>query len=84
MFLATYGAVVDGDLLSWSIDGGPHIGIGGSHNNYEADASPVYSDLNQYGSNKDVVMSQFNTVCKVSAPVVRGLTHAALQHAARC
>merc|ERR1712014_384667 len=46
-FLALYGALVDGNLLGWSINGGPHIGIGGSHNNYEADSSPLKSDLNK-------------------------------------
>jgi hypothetical protein len=46
-FLAVYGAVVDGDLLGWSIGGVPHTGIGGSHNNYETDNGPVYSDLQQ-------------------------------------
>lgn len=60
-FLAIYGAVFDGDLKSWSIGGstpaplttltgglvgGPH-GLIGSHNNYEADASPTRPDLYQ-------------------------------------
>ncbi|KAI9658792.1 MAG: hypothetical protein M1821_002352 [Bathelium mastoideum] len=60
LFLATYGAVVDGPLTSWSIAGGPHIGIGGSHNNYESDSSPLKGDLNQYGSNSQLIMEQFN------------------------
>lgn len=58
-FLALYGALVDGNLLGWSINGGPHIGIGGSHNNYEADSSPLKSDLNQYGSNQKLIKDQF-------------------------
>lgn len=57
--LAVYGAVVDGTLLSWSIGGTPHLGIGGSHNNYETDSSPIYADLNQFGSNEEFVMNQF-------------------------
>lgn len=58
-FLAVYGAIVDGTGTSWSIEGGPHVGIGGSHNNYETDSSPLKSDLNQYGSNEKLVMEQF-------------------------
>ena len=58
-FLAIYGAVLDGDGASWSIGGVPHTGISGSHHNYEADSSPFKSDLNQYGSNGEFVMSQF-------------------------
>ena len=80
-FLAVYGAVVDGDGTSWSIEGVPHTvsfvqpfrhgfcmltranqGIAGSHNNYEADSSPLKSDLNQYGSNERLIMSQFYTL----------------------
>lgn len=59
LFLATYGAIVDGDLISWSIEGGPHVGIGGSHGNYESDSSPFKSDLNQYGSNEKLIIEQF-------------------------
>jgi len=62
VFLATYGAVLDGALTSWSIAGGPHVGIGGSHNNYEGDSSPLRGDLDQYGSNTKLIMSQFKTV----------------------
>lgn len=58
-FLAIYGAIVDGYLTGWSINGGPHIGIGGSHNNYEGDSSPLKSDLNQYGNNGLLVRDQF-------------------------
>lgn len=59
-FLAVYGAVIDGDLTSWSIGGPPSSGllssigllgkpqgISGSHNKYEADASPTRPDLYQ-------------------------------------
>ena len=52
--------MVDGPLTSWSIAGGSHIGIGGSHNNYESDTSPLKGDLNQYGSNSELIMEQFN------------------------
>lgn len=61
-FLATYGAVVDGTLTSWSIGGGPHIGIGGSHGNYETDSSPLKGDLYQYGSLGKLVISQYKTL----------------------
>jgi hypothetical protein len=50
-FLSVYGAVEDGDLTSWSIGGPPGIlglggnGLIGSHNKYEADASPTRPDL---------------------------------------
>ncbi|KAF2086698.1 hypothetical protein K490DRAFT_44011 [Saccharata proteae CBS 121410] len=60
-FLAVYGAIVDGDLTGWSINGKPHTGIGGSHNNYESDSSPLHADINQYGDER-LVMSQFNTL----------------------
>ena len=62
LFLATYGAVVDGSLLSWSINGKPHTGIGGSHGNYETDSSPLKADLYQYGSLEKLVLSQFTEV----------------------
>ncbi|KAF2173836.1 hypothetical protein M409DRAFT_62077 [Zasmidium cellare ATCC 36951] len=61
-FLAVYGAVVDGTLTQWSIAGTPHIGIGGSHGNYEADSSPLRADLRQYGSNTRLIMSQFQNL----------------------
>ncbi|KAK3117722.1 hypothetical protein LTR53_000651 [Teratosphaeriaceae sp. CCFEE 6253] len=61
-FLSTYGAVVDGSGTSWSIAGGPHVGIGGSHGNYETDSSPLKGDLYQYGSNTKLIMSQFNNL----------------------
>lgn len=58
--LAIYGAVFDGDLVSWSIGGAPPggllenigllgkpQGISGSHNKYEADVSPTRGDKYQ-------------------------------------
>ncbi|KAK5714312.1 hypothetical protein LTR17_017243 [Elasticomyces elasticus] len=62
LFLATFGAVLDGTGVSWSIAGTPHTGIGGSHGNYETDSSPLKSDLYQYGTNGKLVMSQFKTL----------------------
>jgi len=57
-FLAVYGAVISGDLVSWSIGGPPSSsllssigllgtpqGISGSHNKYESDASPTRPDI---------------------------------------
>ncbi|KAF7888589.1 uncharacterized protein EAF02_003130 [Botrytis sinoallii] len=60
-FLAVFGAVFDGNLLSWSIGGptpkvglplgnilgltGTPRGISGSHNKYESDTSPTRPDL---------------------------------------
>ncbi len=67
LFLSTYGAVVDGSLTSWSIGGKPHTGIGGSHGNYETDSSPLKSDLRQYGSLGELVISQFKEVSAQSA-----------------
>jgi len=61
-FLAFFGAIVDGDGSQWSIEGVPHTGIAGSHNDYEGDSSPLKSDLNQYGSNERLIMSQFYTL----------------------
>jgi hypothetical protein len=60
-FLAVFGAAVDGNLATWSIGGpdprvstplnllGQPQGISGSHNKYEADASPTRGDLYVYG-----------------------------------
>ena len=60
--LAVYGGALDGSVAAWSIGGDQHVGIGGSHNNYETDSSPMRGDLNQYGSNTDLVISQFEEV----------------------
>ncbi|KAJ3921573.1 hypothetical protein F5877DRAFT_64818 [Lentinula edodes] len=64
--LAVYSTVMDGDItfLSFSIGEGDkpilsQNGLTGSHNNFEADASPIKGDLFQYGNNHDVQMSQF-------------------------
>ena len=71
-FLAVYGAVMDGDLTSWSIGGPPSSsllssigllgtpqGISGSHNKYESDASPTRPDLYEYGNDYKVIVPQF-------------------------
>jgi hypothetical protein len=60
--LSAYGGLIDGAVVGWSIGGGIHTGIGGSHNNYESDSSPLRGDLYQYGSNTALVMSQFKEV----------------------
>ncbi|KAI0523800.1 hypothetical protein F5B22DRAFT_659546 [Xylaria bambusicola] len=72
-FLATYGAIFDGDLTSFSIGGPPPSlldlgnllgepqGLSGSHNKFEGDASPIYGDLYQYGNNLPQV-SQFTAL----------------------
>ncbi|CAJ2509352.1 Uu.00g143780.m01.CDS01 [Anthostomella pinea] len=69
-FLAIYGAVLDGDLTSYSIGGpvpsllklggllGEPQGLSGSHNKYEGDASPVHGD---FGNNLPQV-SQFTAL----------------------
>ena len=70
-FLAVYGAVIDGDLTSWSIGGPPGgsllsgilsqpRGISYSHNKYESDVSPTRGDLYQYGNDYLVQLPQFN------------------------
>lgn len=48
--------------LSWQIGGVEHTGIAGSHHNYEDDSSPTRGDLNQYGSNVNLVMSQWSAL----------------------
>jgi len=70
-FLSIYGALIDGNLQSWSIGGpnpalGPTLGLlgtpqglSGSHNKYEADVSPTRPDLYEYGNNYKVILSQF-------------------------
>ena len=72
-FLAVYGAIFDGDLLSYSI-GGPYPGLllgnllgepqglSGSHNKYEGDVSPTRGDLYQYGESYEVQLSQFKAL----------------------
>jgi hypothetical protein len=70
-FLAIYGAAVDGNLATWSIGGpdprvsiplnllGQPQGISGSHNKYEADASPTRGDLYVYGQDYELIVSRF-------------------------
>lgn len=57
-FLAVYGAVIDGTLTQWSIAESLHIGIGGSHGNYEADRSPLRADL----CHTRLIVSQFSNI----------------------
>ncbi|KAK5092798.1 hypothetical protein LTR70_005114 [Exophiala xenobiotica] len=73
-FLSTYGAVLDGDLTSWSIGGPPGDasllagllsqpqGISGSHNKYETDGSPTRGDPYQYGNDFLVQLSRFKAL----------------------
>ncbi|KAI0532539.1 Chloroperoxidase [Xylaria digitata] len=75
-FLATYGAIFDGDLKSFSIGGpapsllglgsllGEPQGLSGSHNKCGGDSSPVHGDLYQYG-NKLPQVSQFTALYKL-------------------
>ena len=60
-FLAIYGSAIDGSGTGWSIGGTPHVGIAGSHGNYEGDNSPTHGDLTQYGS-LGLVLNQFKRV----------------------
>ncbi|KAJ3739987.1 hypothetical protein DFH05DRAFT_1463546 [Lentinula detonsa] len=70
LILSAYGALIDGEILplSFSIGKGEDSilgpllsgkGLSGSHNNYEADVSPTRGDLDEYGNNYNVQMSQF-------------------------
>lgn len=71
-FLAIYGAIFNGNLVSWSMGGpdarvslgalatqGEPAGLSGSHDNYENDVSPTRGDLYQYGNDYVVVPDQF-------------------------
>ena len=69
-FLSVYGAVMDGDLTSWSIGGPPPSGlvsgllsqprgISYSHNKYESDVSPTRGDLYIYGNDYTLQLPQF-------------------------
>lgn len=81
LFLSTYGAVIDGDLTSWSIGGppggsgllpgllSPPQGISGSHNKYETDGSPTRGDLYQYGNDFLLQLSQFKDLYNKQAGV---------------
>jgi hypothetical protein len=81
-FLSTYGAVMDGDLTSWSIGGPPPggllsglgllsapRGISYSHNKYESDVSPTRGDLYQYGNDYLVQLPQFEALYAKQANV---------------
>jgi hypothetical protein len=81
IFLSVYGAVMDGDLTSWSIGGPPPSsglvngplsqprGISYSHNKYEADASPSRGDLYVYGNDYLLQMPQFQALYDKQANV---------------
>lgn len=69
-FLAVYGSIFDGNLVSYSIGGpdpsvvsslllGEPQGLSGSHNKYEGDVSPMRGDLYQYGNDYLVQVKQF-------------------------
>jgi len=69
-FLGVYGAIFDGNLLTYSIGGpdpalvsnillGEPQGLSGSHNKYEGDVSPTRGDLFQYGNGYKVQLKQF-------------------------
>jgi hypothetical protein len=76
-FLSVLGGTLDGNLLNWSIGGTPSLtqggatgilgnGLIGSHNKYEADASPTRPDLYQAGNNYKTVTSQFQALIDYS------------------
>lgn len=75
-FLAVLGATVDGSGLAWSIGGTPTAaqagllpggnGISGSHNKYEADASPTRPDLYEAGNDYMTVAKQFQQLIDAS------------------
>jgi hypothetical protein len=76
-FLSVLGGALDGDLLNWSMGGKPSLtqggltgvlgnGLTGSHNKYEADASPTRPDLYQAGNNYKTVTSQFQELIDYS------------------
>ncbi|USW52946.1 Putative chloroperoxidase [Septoria linicola] len=73
-FLSILGAVLDGDLTSWSMGGTPAgalgslrgNGLSGSHNKYEGDASPTRPDLYQEGDNYKTKVNQFQEMIDYS------------------
>ncbi|KAM0702300.1 hypothetical protein Q7P35_011210 [Cladosporium inversicolor] len=75
-FLAAFGATIDGSGLAWSIGGTPTPaqagllpggnGISGSHNKYEADASPTRPDLYEAGNDYKTVAAQFQQLIDAS------------------
>ncbi|RDA89433.1 hypothetical protein CP532_6116 [Ophiocordyceps camponoti-leonardi (nom. inval.)] len=71
-YLATIGSVFSGDSVRWSIGGPPDgepdptlgmkkrpLGLAGSHNIYETDASATRCDLYQCGDNIELQIDQF-------------------------
>ena len=76
LFLAVYGAEIDGSGLAWSIGGTPTAaqagllpggnGISGSHNKYESDASPTRPDLYEAGNDYMTVAKQFQQLIDAS------------------
>lgn len=74
-FLSVLGGALDGNILTWSMGGTPDgllggalngNGLSGSHNKYEADASPTRPDLYQAGNNYKLVLSQFQGLVDAS------------------
>ncbi|KAI8941597.1 hypothetical protein NX059_002812 [Plenodomus lindquistii] len=76
-FLSVYGGAIDGDILNWSMGGTPSLaqggvtgvlgnGLSGSHNKYEADASPTRPDLYEAGNNYKTVAAQFQQLINAS------------------
>lgn len=77
VFLSALGGALDGDILDWSVGGTPSLaqggvtgilgnGLIGSHNKYEADASPTRPDLYQSGNNYETVAHQFQQLIDAS------------------
>ena len=77
LFLSALGGAIDGDLLNWSMGGTPSLaqggatgilgnGLTGSHNKYEADASPTRPDLYESGNNYKTVAAQFKELIDYS------------------
>ena len=67
--LAAYAAILDGDGTIFSLGGVSPKGLSGSHCNIEGDASPLKSDLNQYGTNTRLVIEQFVNVSLNARPL---------------
>jgi hypothetical protein len=77
LFLSVLGGALDGDILNWSMGGTPSLaqggatgilgnGLTGSHNKYEADASPTRPDLYESGNNYKTVAAQFKELIDYS------------------
>lgn len=75
-FLSNYGAIIDGDLMSFSVGGPPASkglvsstgllsqpqGLSGGHNKHETDGSPTRGDLYQFGNDYLMQMKQFKAL----------------------